>query len=144
MFQNSHCIERETETKGAEMTCSAWFVWVQFLFQGEQRSFKIKLNANKRKTIFLYKQRRLGEKCNASTSELLWHLDIPAQGRYSWCECLPHLSWVLRDPHSLPYFALHFLRNARNYSRMCVHTPEPQSPLCPAEVVTLLYLISMP
>lgn len=38
------------------MTCSAWSVWVQFLFQEEQRSFKIKLNANKRKTIFLYKE----------------------------------------------------------------------------------------
>lgn len=43
----SHCPEGEIETDEAKNTFSDWSLWKQFLFQKEQKSLKIKLNANK-------------------------------------------------------------------------------------------------
>lgn len=141
------------------MTCSAWPVCEQFLFQKEQKSLKIKLNANKlqnKDSVLnsLLKIKKCRGKCSALASELPGQLDIL---RMRKVEMMPHLSWVLRNLRSLLYFAPDFLSDfqdlywfssanrfeingAKILKDVSFHVPEPQLCLGEMDIVTLLYL----
>lgn len=106
----SHCPEREIETEEAKNTFSAWSLCKQFLFQKEQKSLKIKLNANKLQKKYSVSLSKI-KKCRVLASELTGQPDILGIRKVQMMQvfALPELS--AEKPQATSLFCSKFLNN---------------------------------